>query len=41
MKPLASLVDDLEDDDDLDGDGVPDDDGLIETALQLGEVPVI
>ena len=39
---MASLVDDLEDDDDdLDGDGVPDDDGLIETALQLGEVPVI
>ena len=34
---MASLVDDLEDDDDLDGDG----DGLIETALQLGEVPVI
>lgn len=32
---MASLVDDLEDDDDLDGDG------LIETALQLGEVPVI
>ena len=38
---MASLVDDLEDDDDLDGDGVPDDDGLIETALQFGEVPVI
>ena len=40
---MADLVDDLENDDDLDGNGVDDDeeDGLIETALQLGEVPVI